>query len=101
MSSLGRELKRLRELRGLTLEEAANRITITRQYLSMLEKGQRKSASFEIMIRISTVYQVPMNYLSKFVSDSSQALSEDGLKLWCDLNEKVEQEVYANLASAN
>lgn len=101
MTSLGIELRRLRELRGLTLEEAANKILITRQYLSMLEKGQRKSASFEIMVRISLIYQVPMDYLRKFVSDSSQTLSEDGLKRWYDLNVKTEEEVYASLTSAN
>ncbi|WP_134702519.1 helix-turn-helix domain-containing protein [Ammoniphilus sp. YIM 78166] len=94
MSSLGRELKRLRELRGLTLEEASNRVEITRQYLSMLEKGQRKSASFDIMNRISEIYDVPMDYLRKFIAESAKELTEEELRIWTELNRRAEEEVY-------
>lgn len=94
MSLLGNELKRLRELRGYTLEEASTQIDITRQYLSMLEKGQRKSASFDIMNRIADVYGVPLDYLKKFNSETAKELSEDELKVWHQLNKRVEEEVY-------
>lgn len=94
MSLLGNELKRLRELRGHTLEEASNLIDITRQYLSMLEKGQRKSASFDIMNRIADVYGVPLDYLKKFTSESAKELTEDELQIWHQMNKKAEEEVY-------
>ncbi|MEW9671190.1 helix-turn-helix domain-containing protein [Ammoniphilus sp. 3BR4] len=94
MSALGQELKRLRELRGFTLEEASSKIEITRQYLSMLEKGQRKSASFEIMNRIGVIYDVPMDYLKKFISKSAKQLSENELRIWNELNRRAEEEVY-------
>lgn len=94
MSALGQELKRLRELRGFTLEEASSKIEITRQYLSMLEKGQRKSASFEIMNRIGDIYDVPMDYLKKFISKPAKQLSEHELRIWNELNRRAEEEVY-------
>ncbi len=94
MSSLGRELKRLRELRGFTLEEASNRVEITRQYLSMLEKGQRKSASFDIMNRISEIYEVPLDYLKKFIAEPATVLTEEELRMWNELNRRAEEEVY-------
>lgn len=94
MTAIGNELKRLRELRGLNLEDASKLIGITRQYLSMLEKGQRKSASFEIMNRVSEIYQVPMDYLRKFIGEQAKELSEEELKLWSAINRKAEDEVY-------
>ncbi|RXT01114.1 helix-turn-helix domain-containing protein [Ammoniphilus sp. CFH 90114] len=94
MSSLGHELKRLRELRGLTLEEASGKIEITRQYLSMLEKGQRKSASFDIMNRISEIYHVPMDYLKKFIAQPAKELSEQELRIWNEINRRAEEEIY-------
>ncbi len=94
MSLLGNELKRLRDLRGYTLEEASNLIDITRQYLSMLEKGQRKSASFDIMNRLAEVYGVPLDYLKKFISESAKELTEDELMIWNQLNKRAEEEVY-------
>lgn len=65
--SIGQELKRLRESKGLNLEGASLQIGITRQYLSMLEKGIRKSATFEIMVRIARVYEVSLDDLAKFI----------------------------------
>ncbi|HJV46007.1 MAG TPA: helix-turn-helix transcriptional regulator [Bacillota bacterium] len=94
MSSLGIELKRLREAKGLTLEEASTKVGITRQYLSMLEKGQRKSASFEIMNRISDVYEAPMEYLKKFIHEPGNPLTDKELTLWNQLNKKIEDEIY-------
>jgi transcriptional regulator with XRE-family HTH domain len=81
MSLIGKELKRLRELRGMTLEEASTDIGITRQYLSMLEKGQRKSASFEIMSKISQCYRVPLDYFLVFLEENKQ-IAGDKLELW-------------------
>ncbi|MBP1934035.1 helix-turn-helix transcriptional regulator [Ammoniphilus resinae] len=95
-SPLGNELKRLREAKGYTLEEASQQIGITRQYLSMLEKGQRKSASFEIMTRLSQIYQVPMEYLGKFIGSNAQELTENELNTWTQLNKKLEEEIYGN-----
>jgi transcriptional regulator with XRE-family HTH domain len=98
MSSLGHELKRLREVKGLTLEEASSQVGITRQYLSMLEKGQRKSASFEIMNRISAIYETPLEYLKKFIHESGKPLSEKELTIWNELNKKIEHEIYEDNA---
>ncbi|MDU0204611.1 MULTISPECIES: helix-turn-helix transcriptional regulator [Paenibacillus] len=94
---LGEELRRLRKKKGLTLEEAASAAGITLQYMSLLEKGQRKSASFEIMANISRFYGIPLDYFAQFVDDDQNEvhnLSETELEIWSAINNKVKDEIY-------
>lgn len=94
---LGDELRRLRKERRLTLEEAANAIGITLQYMSLLEKGQRKSVSFEIMTNISRFYGVPLDYFTAFLDDEAKKakqLTEQEIEIWNQINQKVQEEVY-------
>lgn len=93
---LGQELRKLRLERGLTLDESANQIGITKQYLSMVEKGQRKSVSFEIMTNISRCYNIPLDYLSNFTENenSNNHLTEKELELWNIINNQVKEQVY-------
>lgn len=94
---LGQELRRLRKKKGLTLEEAASAAGITLQYMSLLEKGQRKSASFEVMTNISKFYGIPLDYFAQFIDDEQSEvhnLSETELEIWSALNNKVKEEIY-------
>lgn len=92
---LGQELRRLRTERNLKLEEVANGTGITLQYLSMLEKGQRKSVSFEIIANISRFYGVPLDYFAAFINeDESRQLTDTEIMLWQAINEKVRDEIY-------
>ncbi|MDG0789439.1 helix-turn-helix domain-containing protein [Cohnella ginsengisoli] len=94
---LGQELRRLRKEKGLTLEEAAFTAGITLQYMSLLEKGQRKSASFEVMTNISKLYGVPLDYFAQFIDDEQSQvhnLSETELEIWSAINNKVKDEIY-------
>jgi transcriptional regulator with XRE-family HTH domain len=92
---LGLELRRLRVERNLRLEDVANGTGITVQYLSMLEIGNRKSVSFEIMSDISRYYGVPLDYFTAFVKEEdSRPLSEVEIMLWQAINEKVRDEIY-------
>ncbi|MBS8265416.1 XRE family transcriptional regulator [Mesobacillus boroniphilus] len=92
---LGQELRRLRRERDLRLEDVANETGITLQYLSMLEKGARKSVSFEIMADISRFYGVPLDYFAAFIKEEeSKPLSDVEIMLWQTINEKVRDEIY-------
>ncbi|RDU37362.1 hypothetical protein DRW41_05820 [Neobacillus piezotolerans] len=92
---LGQELRRLRFEKNLRLEDVANGTGITLQYLSMLEKGDRKSVSFEIMADISRFYGVPLDYFAAFIKEEqSQPLSDVEIMLWQSINEKVRDEIY-------
>lgn len=92
---LGAELRRLRLERNLRLEEVANGTGITLQYLSMIEKGNRKSVSFEIMADISRYYGVPLDYFVSFINEEeSRDLSDIEIMLWQEINEKVRNEIY-------
>lgn len=93
---LGEELRRLRMERSMSLEQAANEIGITKQYLSMVENGHRKSVSFDIMTNIARCYQIPLDYLSNFIEDEKPkaTLSEKELELWSIINKQVIEEVY-------
>jgi transcriptional regulator with XRE-family HTH domain len=89
---LGQELRRIRLGKGVSLEEAASHIGITRQYLSYLEKGERKSASFEITTRISEYYEVPLDYLKKFSQAHEEQMPVEELQLWYKHNENVREQ---------
>ncbi|WP_423800205.1 helix-turn-helix domain-containing protein [Neobacillus sp. SAB-20_R2A] len=92
---LGQELRRLRLERNLRLEEVAKGTGITLQYLSMLEKGDRKSVSFEIMADISRFYGVPLDYFAAFLKEEeSKQLSDVEIMLWQAINEKVREDIY-------
>jgi transcriptional regulator with XRE-family HTH domain len=93
---LGEELRKIRLERKMSLEEAANEIGITKQYLSMVEKGHRKSVSFDIMASLSRCYQIPLDYLSHLVEGEGPRnhLSEKELELWNIINNHVKEEVY-------
>ncbi|CAG9607815.1 helix-turn-helix domain-containing protein [Pseudoneobacillus rhizosphaerae] len=93
---LGEELRKIRLERGMSLDDAANQIGITKQYLSMVEIGVRKSVSFDIMANLSKCYNIPLDYLSHFIESDSpkKHLTEKELELWNIINNQVKEEVY-------
>lgn len=59
---VGPRLRRVREQRGLTLTEAADRTGISKSTLSRLETGQRRP-SLELLLPLAQVYRVPIDDL--------------------------------------
>jgi len=55
-------LRRVREQRGVTLTEVAERTGISKSTLSRLENGQRKP-SLELLLPLAEAYQVPLDEL--------------------------------------
>ncbi|OCA87695.1 hypothetical protein A8F94_07520 [Bacillus sp. FJAT-27225] len=92
---LGQELRRLRQEKRLRLEDVANGTGVTLQYLSMLEKGTRKSVSFEIMADISRFYGVPLEYFASLIKEEdTEPLTDVEIMLWQTINEKVRDDLY-------
>jgi transcriptional regulator with XRE-family HTH domain len=59
---VGPRLRRVREQRGLTLTDAANRTGISKSTLSRLENGQRRP-SLELLLPLTQTYRVPLDDL--------------------------------------
>lgn len=57
---LGTRIRMLREERGLTQDELADLVGITRAYTSFLERGER-TASLEVLIRIAKILEVSLS----------------------------------------
>ncbi len=58
-------LRKLRERDGLSLDDAARQIGITRQYLWYLESGKVTNPSFQVMIGLSRVYEFSLDSAAK------------------------------------
>jgi transcriptional regulator with XRE-family HTH domain len=59
---VGPRLRRVRERRGVTLTEVADRTGISKSTLSRLENGQRKP-SLELLLPLAQAYRVPLDDL--------------------------------------
>jgi len=59
---VGPRLRRVREQRGMTLTDAAQRTGISKSTLSRLENGQRRP-SLELLLPLAQVYRVPLDDL--------------------------------------
>src|SRR3954454_12788955 len=59
---VGPRLRRLREQRGVTLSEVAERTGISKSTLSRLENGQRRP-SLELLLPLAQTYRVPLDDL--------------------------------------
>jgi transcriptional regulator with XRE-family HTH domain len=59
---VGPRLRRVREQRGMTLTDAAQRTGISKSTLSRLENGQRRP-SLELLLPLAQAYRVPLDDL--------------------------------------
>ncbi len=54
-------LKKMREEKGLTLQDVADRIGITRQYYQMIESGERqRKMDITLVKSISEIFGIPL-----------------------------------------
>jgi len=53
-------IRKLREERGLTQAEVAERADVTKQYVTMLERGARKTPSLPVLKRLARALGVPV-----------------------------------------
>jgi transcriptional regulator with XRE-family HTH domain len=62
---LGRRIKHLRQLRGLTQEQLAERMDINAKYLSSIERG-RENPTLDLFVRLAAALQVDLYELFQF-----------------------------------
>lgn len=56
-------LKRLRARRGLTQEQVARQVGVSKAYITMLESGARKNPSLPILKKLAKALGVPVTEL--------------------------------------
>jgi transcriptional regulator with XRE-family HTH domain len=55
----------LREKKGLTQDELARRVGVTKAYISLLESGTRTNPSLDVLRRLAKALGVPLTKLLK------------------------------------
>jgi DNA-binding XRE family transcriptional regulator len=60
--SLGKKIQKIRKITGLTQEELAEKVGISRAYMGYIEQG-RYSASLEVIEKVARVLKVKMSNL--------------------------------------
>lgn len=73
-SRLGRAVKRLRQHRGLTQQQLADKAGLHRTYLSDVERGAR-NLSLEVLFRLSASLETPISEIFKQVEADVACLS--------------------------
>lgn len=62
MDTLGKKVAQLRAARGWTLQQLSDASNVSTSHLSAMEKGLRKSPSFQLMAQIADAFDVPLAY---------------------------------------
>lgn len=60
--TLGKKIKKLRKEAGLTQEQLAEKVGVSRAYMGYVEQG-RNTPSLEVLEKISKVLKVPLSQL--------------------------------------
>jgi transcriptional regulator with XRE-family HTH domain len=60
---LGKMLKRIREEKGLTQVELAQKSGVTREYITMIETGARKNPTVDTLKRLAKALKVKVGEL--------------------------------------
>jgi len=74
-ATLGKAIKKVRTIRGLTQKEVAEKARLTVNYLSLVETGER-SITTESLNAIAEALEVPTQWIS-FLGGEVQALKRD------------------------
>ncbi|WP_164217229.1 helix-turn-helix transcriptional regulator [Virgibacillus sp. YIM 98842] len=72
---IGKNIKKIREQKGLTLSECAQRANISKSYLSNIERNLNQNPSIHILEKIAEVLEVDIGMLIDMQSES-QVLSD-------------------------
>jgi len=91
---LGKRVKNLRELTGMTQEELAKKLKISRPTISQIEKGERRIPADELL-KLSQIFDVDVNELLELEKAPEIILEKDKKK------EKVKPEIRINVPQKN
>ena len=77
MESFGLYIKKLREIRGISLREMARLVQISPAYLSDIEKKKREAPSKDIIIKINGILESNLEYLFDLAGLNSKKIAPD------------------------
>jgi len=63
--ALGEKMKMYREKAGLTLDDVAIICEVSRQFVALLERGERSNLSFDMIIRFAECYNVSLEVFAE------------------------------------
>ena len=78
---IGDHIKHLREARGLSLTELAERADVAKSYLSAIERKLQGNPSIDVLTRIASVLGVSVQTLILEQPENSETLDEDWVNL--------------------
>lgn len=81
MRTFAETFKALRIESGMTQEQLADALHITKQAVSHYERGTRTPKNQEMYEEIADLFNVDMNYLMGYEARTTQILSDDELRL--------------------
>lgn len=94
---IGQRLRQLREERGYTLAEVAQKANISISHLSAVENGSRPNPSFAVVANLAHAYNVPLSYFD----ENAKASGEDGAESVVAETKVDYQEIAKRLAEAD
>ena len=90
---IGHRIKEIRESRGYTQEQLAEKLNLSVQHVSVIERGV-KSPRLDTFIRIANILEINADYLLKDVLRvSSQLMSNELYKMLGQVSEKEKRRI--------
>jgi XRE family transcriptional regulator of biofilm formation len=86
---IGKNISRIRNSRGLTISELAERSKISKSYLSNIERDLNKNPSIEVINKIARVLGVDVKAL--LVTDSKEEVKQMPDKEWLKLIHELKE----------
>ncbi|GAB3792196.1 helix-turn-helix domain-containing protein [Virgibacillus kimchii] len=77
---IGKNIKKLREEKGLSLSECAQRANISKSYFSNIERNLNQNPSIHVLEKIAAVLEVDINMLVGTESDNQKHSDQE----WID-----------------
>ena len=90
--SLGSKLREAREYIGLSQEEVAAQLAVTRTAVTQIENGKRKVEALELA-RLARMYQRPISYFTDENPPAERPRIEQLNRATAELSEKDQDEV--------
>ncbi|RUQ30601.1 XRE family transcriptional regulator [Peribacillus cavernae] len=84
---IGKNIQRIRKKKGLTLSELAERASMSKSYLSNIERNINQNPSIQVMEKISLVLDVELNSLLEMPPEPPVPSENDWLELVTELKE--------------
>jgi transcriptional regulator with XRE-family HTH domain len=87
--SLGKRVRTIRKIKGLTQKELADKVSLSRTYLSMIENGVVEVSNLDLIRRLAHVLAVPELILLGTLAKRGQTPEED--RIFCLLDRITNQ----------